>query len=263
MNTLLESAIDAAKKAGDVILSKYAITDFDTKHDGSPVTLADHAANEILIEALTETNIQILSEESTGIALPYPERLWIIDPLDGTHDFIQKTGDFSVMIGLLEHGRPTLGVVYAPVLEELYYATQGEGAWVHNTRTGETTEFKIQNEAPQVPRLIRSRNHHSERVAHIAEKLNATIAESRGSVGIKAAVIAKGDADFYIVMGRLGEWDTCAPEIILKEAGGFVSDLQGAPLLYGNSNHTLAPGTLFAHPAYREKVLDAIKNTLQ
>lgn len=255
MNPLLETAMNAATKAGAAIMEHYAVVDFDTKHDGSPVTIADHTANALILEELHKTGIPILSEESTGIAVPYPDRLWIVDPLDGTNDFIQKTGDFSVMIGLLEHGRPTLGVVFAPVFERMYYAVLGEGAWVRNTRTNETTMLKIASEAPISPRLIRSRNHHSQRVTKIAESINATIADSRGSVGIKAVAIASGEADIYLVMGFLGEWDTCAPEIIFTEAGGKITDIHGNPLRYGNHDHKLPYGTLFTHPAYADQVL--------
>lgn len=262
MDELRILACTAAQKAGDVIMELYTTTAFDTKTDGSPVTIADHAANDQIFTYLRETNIPILSEETTGMELPYPRRLWIIDPLDGTRDFIQKTGDFSVMIGLIEDGEPVLGVVYAPVTRTLYYATRGGGAFSMNSE-GVVSPLAI----PEVQhaskiRAIRSRNHHGVRASAVFEHLEADIVDPRGSVGIKAVVIAGGNADLYIVSGSLGEWDTCAPELILREAGGYVSDFDGNPLRYGaSSEHKLKPGTLFTHPTYRETVLEALRVT--
>ncbi len=258
MSTLLDIAILAAQKAGGAIMEHYAVTDFDTKTDGSPVTIADHSANTIILQELEQTQIPILSEESTGIALPYPPRLWIIDPLDGTQDFIQKTGDFSVMIGLIENGRPILGVVYAPVTQKTYYATRGGGAFMRH-EDGTVAPLHIAPIQPGIIRAIRSRNHHSKSVAHILEHIGATLVPPRGSVGIKAVAITVGEADVYIVTGRLGEWDTCAPEIILTEAGGCAVDLTGAPLFYGTADHRLPLGTLFVHPSYEEMLLQALK----
>ncbi len=261
METLLEIACIAARAAGTAIMEHYAVIDFDTKHDGSPVTIADHTANAILLEILGKTGIPILSEESTGIPLPYPDELWIIDPLDGTHDFINKTGDFSVMIGLLHEGRPVLGVVYAPVSDTLYFATKGGGAW-HVTGEALPERLSVPQKTPEVLRGIRSRNHHSTTIATILDSLGAVLVPSRGSVGIKAALIAEGEADVYLVAGKLGEWDTCGPEIILTEAGGVVTDFKGNPLEYGNTDHKLKPGTLFIHHTHYDRAIAILSETL-
>jgi 3'(2'), 5'-bisphosphate nucleotidase len=159
MNELLTIAIEASKKAGEEIMRLYATTAFETKNDGSPVTIADTRSNEILMERLGKTGIPILSEELEGVSLPYPKQLWIIDPLDGTKDFINKSNDFSVMIGLIEHGVPILGVVYAPALDTLYFATKGNGAFV--TKGEITSTLTVSNREHENLRFVRSVNHFS------------------------------------------------------------------------------------------------------
>ena len=209
MNPLLTLAIHAATKAGTEIKRLYATTDFEQKDDGSPVTIADKRSNEIVIEHLTTSGIAILSEESPGIPLPYPSQLWIIDPLDGTRDFIEKTGDFVVMIGLLEEGRPVLGVVYAPLHKTLYYAELGMGAW---KMQGDAIEkLTVSNRAEDL-RFVRSIHHATHEMQEVARRLNATFIP-RGSMGIKAGMVCESEGDFFYTRGKVGEWDVCAPEI--------------------------------------------------
>lgn len=258
MDTLLQIAIVAAREAGAKILELYTTTDFDIKTDGSPVTIADTSANEILHKHLKETDILILSEESTGVPIPYPSKMWIIDPLDGTKDFLNKTGDFSVMIALLENGRPTLGVVYAPALDTLYYATKGGGAYV--LKNGVTTRLQVGNRDTGTLRFLRSVNHYTPNMAQVAEKLGAELCP-RGSIGIKAGLLGEDAGDFFFSWGRFGEWDVCAPEIITEEAGGHVTDCLGHELVYGTLDHLVEHGILFSNGACHEQVLDAIRTT--
>lgn len=256
MNQLLDTAKIAAHEAGDAIMKLYADTDFETKTDGSPVTVADGVANDILLTHLTETGIPILSEESIGIATPYPERLWILDPLDGTKDFIHKTGDFCVMIGLLEHGKPILGVVYAPAHDTLYYATKGNGAYKEHA--GVTEKLVVADTHTGALRFVRSVNHFTEGMQTVSEKLEAEHVP-RGSIGVKAGVVAENMGDFFFYPNApLGEWDVCAPQCILEEAGGIVTDTYGNPLVYGNKNHRIEHGALFSTKACHEHVLTTI-----
>jgi 3'(2'), 5'-bisphosphate nucleotidase len=258
MDTLLRIAVSAAREAGEAIMDLYETTAFETKKDGSPVTIADHKANEILLARLGTTGIPILTEESDGIVLPYPSRLWVIDPIDGTGGFIQKTGDFSVMIGLIEDGRPILGVVYAAAHDMLYYAHQGAGAFKEHA--GGTTRLML-SETPASPlRFICSRNHYSPLMQEIAEKVGA-VGIPYGGIGNKAGMLVDGDGDFFFTGAALGEWDVCAPSVIMEEAGGIVSDCAGDPLFYGTKNHLLERGAIFSHPACHASVVDAIKNT--
>ncbi len=259
MKTLLEIAIESSITAGHEILKLYATTDFEQKADGSPVTIADTRSNEILIEQLTKTGIPILSEESTGVALPYPERMWIIDPLDGTKDFIKRNGDFSVMVGLLEAGRPTLGVVYAPVHETLYYATLNEGAYIVR-QNSEPKKMTVSGREMEELRCIRSINHFTPRMEAVAEKLHATL-HPHGSIGIKAGLLSAGEGDFFFSWGNFGEWDVCAPEIIVQEAGGRVTDVYGNALSYGTRDHRLEHGIVFSNSVCHEHILEALRTT--
>lgn len=260
MNELLKIATTAAREAGAEILRLYETTEFETKLDGSPVTIADTNANKIIISYLEKTDILILSEESDGVPLPYPEKIWIIDPLDGTKDFIKKNGDFSVMLGLLVNGTPALGVVYVPVRETLYYAVRGAGAFkVHN---GTTTPLKVSDREAVGLRCIRSVNHFTPRMGAVTEKLSATL-HPHGSIGIKAGLLSEDAGDFFFSWGNLGEWDVCAPEIITREAGGRVTDINGNALSYGTPDHRLEHGIVFSNTKCHDKLLDAIRTTPQ
>lgn len=259
MQTLMEIAQTASREAGRAIMELYTTTNFDTKHDGSPVTLADMRANEVVISHLKKTGIPILSEESEGISLPYPPRLWIIDPLDGTRDFLKKNGDFAVMIGLLEEGRPILGVVYTPAYDTLYFAEKGGGAFITQ---GETTSRLHVSTRTSELRFIRSISHFSPRMEALAKKLNVTL-YPRGSFGIKAGILAMGEADFFVSWGGFGEWDVCANEIIVLESGGQVTDTNGNPLFYGTDDHKLKYGIIFSNGVCHDTVLEAVRTIPQ
>lgn len=259
MHTLLKTAIKAAQHAGEEILKLYETTEFETKGDGSPVTIADIRAHNIILEHLSTTHIPVLSEESDGVALPYPERIWIIDPLDGTKDFIQKNDDFCVMIGLIENGRPILGVIYIPVHHTLYYAEKGMGAF--KTFNGNTTRI-TSSTTPTTPlRCIRSRNHFAPTMEKVAHTLHATYVP-RGSMGIKGGVLIEDEGDYFFSQGKFGEWDVCAPEIIVKEAGGVVSDCNGNPLFYGTKDHRVEHGIIYARTHCYSKVLAVVQQNL-
>jgi 3'(2'), 5'-bisphosphate nucleotidase len=260
MNTLLQHAIDAAYRAGAEIMTHYATTEYTTKEDGSPVTIADARSNDILMTCLAETHIPVLSEENETRELPYPERLWIIDPLDGTKDFIAKNGDFCVMIGLLEKGEPTLGVVYAPVENVIYYAEKGSGAWRKDMQG--VTALTVHTMPQNPPRFICSVNHFTPVMERVANEMNATKIP-RGSIGIKAGVIAENQGEFFFSLGRLGEWDVCAPEIIAREAGIVVTDIHNNPLSYGTADHRIVHGALFAHPTLHADVQKHISASLE
>ncbi len=262
MDELLTTAVEAARAAGREVMALYETTDFETKGDGSPLTVADTKAHDTLVMRLQKTGVPILSEESTaeasaGISIPYPERLWIIDPIDGTRDFLKKTGDFAVMIGLLEHGRPVLGVVYAPAWDKLYYAVRGEGT--HLEHGGALKRLSVSGSGDPL-RCIRSVHHFKARDASAIERLGA-VTLPHGSIGIKAGLIAEGAGDFSFSWGSLGEWDVCAPEIITTEAGGRVTDTNGNPLFYGTKDHRIVGGMIFSNGACHEEVQRTISST--
>ncbi len=258
MNPLLEKAITAAREAGKEVLSLYATTDFERKADGSPLTIADTLSNEILIRHLGETSIFILSEESSDVVLTYPPRMWIIDPLDGTKDFLKKTDDFSVMIGLLEGGAPTLGIVYAPVSDTLYYAEKNKGAYV--VRNGVTTRLETGLQSNEPLRFICSVNNFAPYMEDVAHALSA-VKTPRGSIGIKAGLIGENKGEFFFSKGNFGEWDVCGPEVIMTEAGGRVSDCNGNPLVYGTVDHRVEHGIVFSNTLCHEQILETIRET--
>jgi 3'(2'), 5'-bisphosphate nucleotidase len=183
--------------------------------------------------------------------------MWIIDPIDGTSGFIKSTGDFAVMIGLIENGVPVLGVVYAPAHNKLFYAHKGSGAYLETQ--GVTTPLQL-NDTPHAPlRFICSSNHFSPIMEEVRTALGA-VKVPIGGIGIKTSIIAENAGEFFFTGANLGEWDVCAPHIILEEAGGVVTDCLGGNLIYGTKNHLLERGALFAHNACHQAVLEAIQS---
>ncbi len=262
MEQLLELAKTAARECGGVIMSHYGNATITIKEDSSPVTQADMEANEILLSMLRETGFPILSEETLGISLPYPETMWVIDPLDGTMGFIKNTDDFSVMIALLQNGKPLLSVVYAPALGKLYYALTGKGSFVEDKEG--IRKLRVSDRTVPHLRAIYSVNHVAPYMQTIAGILNVSTIIPMGSVGVKAGLIAEDIGDYYLTQGALGEWDICAPELILTEAGGTATDGLGNSLVYGNVDYRIQNGVIFSNGQCHEEVLCALRaSTIQ
>ncbi len=234
----LELAIDLAIKAGEEILKIYN-TDFkfQIKEDKSPLTLADRKANDIIVTALREKypSHGILSEESKddGSRL-LKEYCWIIDPLDGTKEFIKKNDEFTVNIALVKSGEPVLGVVYTPALNELYYAHKGEGAY-YKDKEG-FKKISVSQRSEDLILLI-SRSHKSDMEKSFIEKNSSLIGQVKelGS-SLKGCRIARAEADMYYRFGKTFEWDTAAQEIIVREAGGVFMQLDGRAFKYNREN---------------------------
>jgi len=234
---LLDVAIRAALAAGEAIMRVYA-EPFEViqKSDQTPVTEADLAAERVIVEMLTAAfpDIPIVSEETApedGFKPP-AARFWVVDPLDGTKEFVAKNGEFCVCIGLIEDGRPVLGVVHGPA-RDVTYAAYGPGTAIRIQ--GNRVPEKIGARAPSPEGLvvIHSRSHeNSRRLAEYFEGRSILERKVCGSA-LKFGVIAAGDADFYPRFGTTMEWDTAAGQAILEAAGGSVLDLLGAPLGYG------------------------------
>lgn len=222
----LKEAKKAAKLAGEKIRELYRGNDgkFQIKPDSSELTSADLISNEILIKELTQKfPYKIVSEEGEDSTID-GEYVWIIDPLDGTKDFISKSGEFSIIVGLLKNAIPYLGVVYLPLFDKMYFAQRGAGAYLE-----ENGNIKRINVSPldKNYRAIISKNHYTERDKEFADFLGILDPIKKGSVGIKICEIAEGNADLYHNFDGLNKWDICAPQIILEEAGGKVFDLSG------------------------------------
>lgn len=227
------------------------------KGENDPVTAADHASNRAILDVLSQHRQQdvVLSEEST----PPDEsrrggRLWVVDPLDGTREFIAHNGEFSIMVGLAESGRAVLGAVYEPAIGRLYAGIVGGGAWIVAAarQTPEIAALALSSSPGmrQPIRFARSRSHPDERLRHLVEELGQIEEVISGSVGIKCALVARGMADLYVhPVPFLKEWDTCAPEAVLRGAGGTVTDCAGRPLRYGKADPPQTGGIFAATDA--------------
>ncbi len=256
MEPLLRAAMDAAIESARIVMSHYGNQAFTEKKDLSPLTQADQHVHRYLAEVLGKTGIPVLSEEGDGMDIPYPPQLWIIDPIDGTRGFINKTGDFAVMIGLLEKGRPVLGVILAPVTNTLYFATKNGGSYIE--KDGNTRPLRVSGRNIPDLRAVRSLNHSVPYMDDVAAALEVTENVAIGGIGIKSALVAEDKGDYFLTLGNLGEWDVCAPEIILTEAGGKVTDRTGDPLIYGNAGGHIKTGVVFSNGTCHREVLTAL-----
>ena len=234
---LAAAARRLALEAGRTIMTFYREgTPVETKADCSPVTGADRAADRLIVAGLhaADPQIPVISEESPAsdvLAAPPGGRFWLVDPLDGTREFIARTGEFTVNIALIEGGRPVLGVLHAPVQGETYLA-DGLGQAVRIVGNGVPQPISARAVPAEGPAVIASRSHRdAETDAYIAALGPARI-ESAGSA-LKFGLLARGEADVYPRFGRTMEWDTAAGQAILAAAGGHVRDLNGRELSYG------------------------------
>lgn len=238
---LLELAKTAALEAGQEIIEIYNSEDFNVelKGDNSPLTKADKAAHNIIIEYLKDTDIPVLSEE--GREMPYAERsnweeLWVVDPLDGTKEFIKRNGEFTVNIALVRSGVPVLGVVYAPVLDKLYFAAEGHNAFI--SVNGNITELAKKDPLDLEKtglRVVASRSHLNDDTKAFLDKLSSPEIVSMGS-SLKFMMLAEGLADVYPRFAPTMEWDTAAAHAVLRVLGGQVVNPQGEDLVYNKEN---------------------------
>lgn len=249
----LEALVKVAKSAGEAILEIYqrgfSVTQ---KADQSPLTEADLAAHQLIVAELARLtpDIPVLSEESANI--PYAtrqqwHRYWLVDPLDGTKEFIRRNGEFTVNIALIEQGQPRLGVVYAPVLGDCYFGEVAQGAWKSHA-DGSTHPIQVGKPSQQPLRIVASRSHAGDSLKALLDKIGAHTLVSIGS-SLKLCLIAEGKADFYPRLGPTSEWDTAAAQAVLEAAGGKVTDLALQPLRYNQKDTLLNPHFL----AYAEQ----------
>lgn len=243
---LLEDVERIACEAGDVIMSVYAREfSVEKKEDESPLTEADMAAHNVIMRGLQSlpVKIPILSEEDVeGFAGADAEgRYWLVDPLDGTKEFIKRNGEFTVNIALIENSKPVLGVVIAPALEVGYVAARGLGAFKLEAN-GHRTSISVAGKpkAGTAWRVMGSRSHPSPGLAAWLEQLGEHTMLPMGS-SLKLCIIAEGFADAYPRLGPTCLWDTGAAHAVVLEAGGRVETLEGAALSYANPSEKLNP----------------------
>lgn len=232
-------AKEASLAAGEAILEIYNSSDFgvEIKGDNSPLTKADQAAHQIIVDFLEKTNLPILSEE--GKDIPYHVRkdweyFWMVDPLDGTKEFIKKNGEFTVNIALINKGKAILGVVYAPVLEWLFWGNQEEGAW---KQEGNEDPFQLKKkEGKGVKTIVASRSHLSPETQSYIDQYPGAEVISMGS-SLKFMLVGEGKAQIYPRFAPTMEWDTAAAHGIIKSAGGEVLVYpSNSQLLYNREN---------------------------
>ncbi|GEM75859.1 3'(2'),5'-bisphosphate nucleotidase CysQ [Vibrio sagamiensis] len=243
---LLPQVIEIARSAGQLILDIYQNKQYQayTKSDDTPVTSADIAAHKLIVKRLSELtpDIPVLSEEAADISLEQRSqwgRYWLVDPLDGTQEFIARSGDFATIIALINNNAPTMGVVYAPTSGVTYYAYKGKGAW-------------------KIPDLAESVKIHTHKHEHVGQNIAIAISRRQdinrittrmsptwnydliplGSAALKACLVAEGAVDCYLRIGPTGEWDTAATQCIVEEAGGRILSTELLPLSY-NERETL------------------------
>jgi 3'(2'), 5'-bisphosphate nucleotidase len=225
-----------AREAGDVILRIYQ-TDFVVrfKDKEGPVTEADRQASELIVAQLRRefpNDLVVSEEEPIDPNGAIRSRVWYVDPLDGTHEFIARNGEFAVMIGLAIDGRACTGVVYQPTTKQLWAGIAGQQAWLEENR--ERMAIRVSDETDSARlRLVVSRSHRHPLLDEMRARLGITQELKMGSVGLKVGVLAIRQADVYIDPSSFTHaWDSCAPEAILHGAGGRLTDVTGAPLRY-------------------------------
>lgn len=262
----LQEASRIAREAGRILLGIYA-TDFDVDFKGKadPVTEADRRGNDYIVEQLRTVFPEdgVVAEESPDRTDAMMRgRVWYVDPLDGTKEFIAKNGEFSVMLGLAIDGMATLGVVYQPVMHKLYAGVVGQGATVE--QKGERTPLRVSDEADASSlRLVVSRSHRSKSTDLLVERLGITRESRSGSVGLKVGLIAEQSADLYVhISDKSSAWDACGPEAILRAAGGRFTDLNGDEYCYGGPSGDLrnSRGILACNAAAFEAVLPVARD---
>lgn len=244
---LIAIAYGAALRILAIYRQDFAV---EWKADASPVTRADLAAHDYISQQLAALtpDIPVLSEESADIAPAVRRRwprLWLVDPLDGTREFIKKNGEFSVNIALIEHGVAVWGVIVAPEHGFIYYGGAGQGAWQRHRPGGITRAMQPRRPATPPLRLASSRSQGDEAgMAALRARLGETERVRLGSA-LKFCHLANGGLDVYARLGPTGEWDTAAGQAIVEGAGGSVVDARGRPLRY-NVRDTLLNGDFFA-----------------
>jgi 3'(2'), 5'-bisphosphate nucleotidase len=245
MNQLLPQIVRITKQAGEAIMAVYAGgIEVQRKQDDSPLTQADMAAHHIIEAELGKLSpkLPVLSEESASIPFETRsqwQRYWLVDPLDGTREFIKRNGEFTVNIALIENHEPILGVVYAPALNLLFYAARGEGAF---RQLGEkpAQAIKARSYEPTQVAVAGSRSHGDETLTRFLNRMGPHMLISMGS-SLKICLVAEGRADLYPRLGLTSEWDTAAAQCILEEAGGKLIGIDEKPFCYNKKESLLNP----------------------
>jgi len=266
----LEQALTIARRAADVVSAIYATPfDVELKGPGDPVTRADRAANDVICALLAEAFPEdgILAEESAPTdpearsAILARERVWMVDPIDGTAELVARSGEFAVMIGLVVDGRAELGVVVTPTTGEAFAARADARIAFREDARGQRTPLGVSKEQrPENVTLVLSRFHAPEVVQPFAASIGIARVVQRGSVGIKVCMVASAEVDLYVHVGSHAKlWDAAAPEAILRAAGGAFTDWSGAPIDYRRTDLRVKSGIVASNGLLHDSALEAIR----
>lgn len=260
---LLDSLLPIAAEAAAVIREVYS-GDFDVQYKtpGDPVTVADERANQIICKRLGEQfpNAAVVAEESDPSDFAGFERhsqIFFVDPLDGTRDFVKRTGDFVIMIGMVDGAAPVAGVVHAPATNTIWCGHIGHGAWRID---GKSQPIRVSDTGALTnARIVVSRSRTPKRLAALAKEAGAPEVLRIGSAGLKAAKVADGTVDLYIAPDQAGSrWDICAPDALVRAAGGEFTDAFGQPYDYRSGELSNDRGVAAANPTLHPKVLQIL-----
>ncbi len=256
----LKSALNSAEKAGEIIMDYYS-SNFKSyeKEDRTLVTEADIKAQDFIFENLKSYNYGFMGEEGDKKFLN-KDRCWVVDPLDGTMEFIKRSNDFAVMIGLIEKGEPVLGVIYAPVKKVFYYALRGKGAFK-----------KEKDKKPKIIKCSDISDINSANIVingpHLGDDIKSFFEVAKidrtvptGSIGLEFTLIAEGKVDMYMTTtDRTCLWDVCAGDIILREAGGLIMDTKGKNIVYSEDSVRNLDGIVSLNGKIYSEVLTFLK----
>lgn len=257
----LDIAVRLAREAGKAIMGYYQTSSaVERKLGDEPVTIADRVADDLIGSGLRDAfpSDGLLTEESDDdLSRLEKERVWIVDPLDGTTEFIAETGDFAVQIALTVKGQPLLGVVYQPVTSLLYYAVRDHGAYL--LRDGRTMRLRVSavTDVPQMC-LVASRSHYSPFVDAARRALGIQSQKQAGSVGLKVGMLVRGVCDLYLATRVSKEWDVCAPHALLLEAGGVLTNLCGELPVYNKAKPIACKGLIASNGLAHTQIVETL-----
>lgn len=263
----LDFASTVAKEAATIVMTYYiGSSDVKYKNDNEPVTEADRSANAHIVKRVKEMFPEdgVLSEESKDdLSRLDKERVWIIDPLDGTKEFIARNGEFSIMIGLAVGGEPVLGAIMQPEAELLYLGAKGYGAYLEEN--GDRIPLRVSDTAhTSEMTLVSSRSHRQQITDQLRSAMRITSERVSGSVGLKVGLISRQLADLYLHPSPgCKEWDLCAPQAVLEAAGGAMTDCWGNPLRYNNKDVRAHNGLVATNGKVHDRIVRRVAQTCE
>ncbi|MFM8659069.1 MAG: 3'(2'),5'-bisphosphate nucleotidase CysQ [Candidatus Nitrosotenuis sp.] len=249
-------ALEAAKRASQAVMTVYA-EDFTShlKDDDSPITKADLQSNDIIKQVLSSTSHHVLSEEDADDKTRLEQkRIWIIDPLDGTSDFVNRTGEFTIMIALVQDKIPILGVISRPTTNTIFLAQKNSGAFKLENDKWSRLQVSQTRDLAQC-KAVGSRFHLTDQEKEFFKKLGVASFESRGS-SLKVAEICQGMADLYLTTSnKIKQWDTCASHCLITESGGKITDMSGNQVLYNTEKLNHENGLIVTNGLVHEEII--------